>query len=211
MLVTDSASRVSAIRSRIGTTYVEHHDADESAVFDPIQGDGDGRPNRDETAPSTFDRLLSLPDDLLHLGEYLRDIRNLVTEGLDRMLWVSSAELNNTTGTTGTIDAVAWAWAIGFTANMGFAVQLRHIQVGSDTAGPIFLYATKSDKTVASPDKRVGSLRLLGLIRVTATMPTAYSNLSPVLEDGESVLVAIQAASAKLDFACEYRAMRSGS
>lgn len=210
----DASSPVSAPRSRIGTTYVERPD-DTYADPDIITpaGQGDGRPDRNETAPSTFDRLLSLPDDLLSMGELVRDIRNLLSEGLDRQLWVSSSELANAVGSTKTIGGVQWAYGVGFAARMGFAVQLRHLQVGSDTAGAIFLYATRADAaSLASfgPDPTAMGLKLLGVVRVTATVPTAMSALNPILEDGESLLVALQAASGKLDFACEYRAMRSG-
>ncbi len=203
--MTDSTSAVSYPRSRIGTTYADEHDNDPGAILTP-QGLGDGRPDRDDTAPSTFDKLLSLPDDLLSFGEYLRDIRNVVTEFGARTLWVSSA-VANVQGATATIDTIQYAFITGFQAQLGFAVQLRHIQVGSDTAGLILLFATRG----VSPDSRAGGVRSLGAIRVTATNPTGYSNLEPILDDGENLIVALQAASGKLDFACEYRALRSGN
>ena len=203
--MTDSTSAVRFPRSRIGTTYADEHKADPNDILTP-EGLGDGRDNRDETAPSTFDRLLELPDNLLKFGEYLRDIRNVVTEFGARALWVSSA-IANVAGTTGTFDTIQYAYTTGFAAQQGFAVQLRHIQVGSDTAGLILLLATRG----STPDPHASGLRALGAIRVTATQPTGYSNLEPLLDDGENLIVALLAASGKLDFAREYRALRSGN
>ena len=199
-----SLSPASPARSRIGTTYVDQHDDTPAAIIAP-QGLGDGRPDRDDTP--IIDRFLDTVDDFLSVGEEIREIRNLITETLARALWVSSAQLNNTTGTTGTFAGVQYAFGIGFSASLGYSVQLRHIQVGSDTAGAIFLFATRG----SSPDPMAGGLRMLGVVRVTATNPTGYSNLQPILDDGENLVVALAAASGKLDFACEYRAMRAGN
>lgn len=200
----DATSAVSPARSRIGTTYVDHNNADMTRITKP-EGLGDERGDNREIG--LIERFTEMAASIFDVGVNVQDIRNVMAEALARTLWVSSAELNNTAGTTGTFDTIQYAYAVGFTAKVGYAVQLRHIQVGSDQAGVILLFATRG----TTPDPHASGLRALGAVRVTATMPTGFSNLQPLLDDGENLVVALLAASGKLDFSCEYRALRSGS
>ena len=197
----DSVSLVSPARSRIGTTYADKRDGDPASILTPLdQGDG-----RDVLkAPSTFDRLLALPDTLLDLGPMLTDIRNVVTEALQRELWVNDASLSNVAGTTATVGGVAVAYGTGFPAQMGYAVVLRHLQVGSDTAGVVTLYASKSTVFIG------GIERNLGAVRLTTQCPTVFPAITPILSPEENLLVVLTAASGKLDFSCEYLSLRSG-
>lgn len=200
----DATSAVSPARSRIGTTYVDHNNSDMTAITKP-QGLGDERGDNRELG--LIERFTDMAASIFDLGVNVQDLRNIVGEAFARTLWVSSAELNNTVGTTGTFDTIQYAYAIGFTAKVGYAVQLRHIQVGSDTAGVILLFATRG----TTPDPHASGLRAIGAVRVTTQQPTGFSNLQPILDDGENLVVALLAASGKLDFSCEYRALRSGS
>lgn len=199
-----STSPVSPARSRIGTTYVDHHDEQPARIIAP-EGLGDPRAN-EETGPSTFDRLLDLPGDLLQQAELLRDLRNVVTEALERTLWVSDNGLANVDGTAVTVAGVQYVYAVGFAARVGAAVALRHLAVGSDTAGPVFLFATRG--TTYNPGG--AGLRALGALRLTTQCPTAYPTFEPLLDSGENLLVVLQAAAGKLDFSCEYHTLRSG-
>lgn len=199
-----STSAVSPARSRIGTTYADVHDDQPARILTP-DGLGDSRDSA-ATAPSTFDRLLDLPGDLLQQAELIRDLRNVVTEALERTLWVNDTGLANTAGTAVTIDAIQYAYGVGFTARGGAAAALRHLQVGSDTAGVVSLYATRA----LTFDPRGGGLRALGALRLTTQCPTAYPAITPLLDAGENLLVVLQAASGKLDFSCEFHTLRSG-
>ena len=199
-----STSAVSPARSRIGTTYADTHDDQPARILTP-EGLGDSR-DQDDTAPSTFDQLLELPGNFLQFGELMRDLRNVVTEALERTLWVNDAGLANTSGTAVTIDTVQYAYGVGFTARGGAAVALRHLQVGSDTAGVVLLYASRA----STFDPRGGGLRALGAVRLTTQCPTAYPAITPLLDAGENLLVVLQAASGKLDFSCEFHTLRAG-
>lgn len=197
-------------RSRIGTTYADKHDDQPARIVTPSElGDdrfADGAHDAG-TAPSTLDRLLHFGDDLVSLGEYVRDLRNVVTEALQRTLWVSDARLNNTAGATITIGGVQYAWGVGFVAQIGAAVVLRHIQVGASTAGYISLYASRTPGSLALD----GRERALGTVRVTANSLTAYPAIEPILDSDECLLVVLQAAAGNLDFSCEYHTLRAGA
>ena len=197
-----STSPVSPARSRIGTTYADHDDEQPARIVTP-EGLGDGRVS---TEPSTFDRLLDLPSDLLQQGELLRDIRNVVSEAMERTLWVNDANLQNATGTTASIGGTSYVYGVGFVARVGAAVALRHLQVGSDTAGPVFLFATRG--TVYDPTG--AGLRALGVVRLTTQCSTAYPAIQPLLDSGENLLMVLQAATGHLDFSCEFHTLRSG-
>lgn len=199
-----SASPVSSARSRIGTTYVDRDDEQPARIVEP-HGLGDPRASKD-TEPSTFDRLLDLPGDMLQFGELLRELRNITTEAWERTLWVNDAGLQNAAGTAVTVASVQYVYGVGFAARVGSAVALRHLQVGSDTAGPVFLFATRG----ITYDPTGAGLRALGAVRLTTQCPTAYPAIEPLLDSGENLLMVLQAASGKLDFSCEYHALRSG-
>src|SRR6185312_3798572 len=198
----DAVSSVSAARARIGTTYVDRHDADPASILTP-QGLGDNRGERE--APSTLARLLALPDALLDFGQQLADIRNVLTEALERELWHSSCNLMGDAGTAVTINGTQYAYGVGYGPRMGSAVVLRHIVVGSDTAGVVNLYASRNQAFNPAGSRRLATARL------TATQPTLCLNITPIIEQDEVVLVVLTAASGNLDFACEVHALRSGN
>ena len=199
-----STSPVSPARSRIGTTYADRDDDQPARIVAP-EGLGDPKAS-ERAAPSTFDRLLDLPGDMLQFGELMREMRNILTEALERTLWVSDAGLQNASGTAVTVDTVQYTYGVGFAARVGAGVALRHLQIGSDTAGIVHLYASRS----TTFDPRGAGLRALGALRLTTQCPTAYPAIEPLLDSGENLLVVLEAASGKLDCSCEYHTLRAG-
>ena len=161
-----------------------------------------GRRPRRPVTQSEIDELLMTPQRIADLHRAIERMTDIVGLALGTIAWFNAPTQTNVTGTnlgSGTFITAAKPLVDGS------GVALRNVQVGGSGPGIVQLVASMNDKLYAD---HMGE-RVLAVVRLTVNDLTTGVNQILWLKSGETLFAYCTNAVIMLDFAAEYRGLRS--
>lgn len=160
-----------------------------------------GRPRRPVTQ-SELDELLMTPQRIADLHRAIERMTDIIALAFGPVAWATVPTQTNVTGTN--IGSGTYITAAKPLVD-GSGVAMRNVQVGGSGVGIVQLVASMNDKIYSD---HMGE-RVLAVVRLTTNQLTQAVNQILWLKSGESLFAYCTNAVITLDFAGEYRGLRS--